>query len=112
MLVNLTPHDVTLIDNGKRITLKPSGTIARCRALTEIVGSITDENGEIWPETRTVYGAVEDLPEPMDGVTYIVSSLVALAMPQRHDLRIPNESVRDVDGKIIGCKSLGRVDQC
>jgi hypothetical protein len=37
-------------------------------------------------------------------VFYIVSSLVAAACPERTDLLVPGNAVRDADGKIIGCK--------
>ena len=107
-IINLTPHSVMLkyADNDGLHTIEPSGTIARCVATTEVVGLI---NG-LFNETRTVYGSVTDLPEPQPNTLYIVSSLVALALPKRHDLRIPNESIRDEAGRIVGCKSLGRVD--
>ena len=44
----------------------------------------------------------------MMGVFYIVSQLVKNALPDRTDLLVPAEVVRDGNGNIIGCKSLGR----
>ena len=38
---------------------------------------------------------------------YIVSQLVKSALPNRSDLLVPAEMVRDEKGAIIGCKSLG-----
>ena len=38
---------------------------------------------------------------------YIVSQLVKSALPNRSDLLVPAEMVRDEKGMIIGCKSLG-----
>ena len=106
MIVNLTPHEVNIKKGDGFVSIPASGKVARCTATTVITGEL-----EGFIETRTVYGQVQDLPDPEEGVFYIVSSLVALALPFRHDLRIPNESIRDESGKIICCRSLGRVDQ-
>ena len=38
---------------------------------------------------------------------YIVSQLVKSALPNRSDLLVPAEMVRDEKGAILGCKSLG-----
>ena len=38
-----------------------------------------------------------------------VSSLVAARCNDRTDVFIPNEPIRDAEGRIVGCKSLGRV---
>lgn len=104
-LVNLTPHPITLIlPSGESMVIEPSGLLARVSAHTEVCGGIG-----VIPITRTVYGDIEGLPEPNNKEIYIVSSLVAQRCPDRDDIFIPNESVRDEQGRIIGCKSLGRV---
>jgi len=41
-------------------------------------------------------------------VYYIVSQLVKSALPDRDDLLVPAEVVRDETGRIVGCRSLGR----
>ena len=51
-----------------------------------------------------VFGKVENLPEKQDNVYLIVSSLVAQAA-KRDDLVVPN-TIRDENGKIIGCDSF------
>ena len=56
----------------------------------------------------TVFGEPEGLPDFKDGVFYVVSQLVKSALPNRKDLLVPAEVVRDEKGQIIGCKSLGR----
>lgn len=104
-LVNLTPHEINLImDNGEVLTIEPSGTVARVTATTVICGRI----GAI-PITTTEFGEVENLPSPEAGTYYIVSSIVAQSCKDREDVFVPNESVRDENGRIIGCKSLGRI---
>ena len=49
------------------------------------------------------YGKVSNLPEPKDGVLYIVSAAVRTALPERNDLASPAHLVRDEEGRIIGC---------
>lgn len=104
-IVNLTPHAINLIgENGKQRTITPSGNLARVAAKTVIVGNIDGI-----PVTTTEFGEVEGLPEPSENTIYVVSSLVAQRTPERTDVYIPSESVRDENGRIIGCKSLGRI---
>ena len=106
-IINLTPHSISFVgdDGSTIITIEPCGSLARVSASTEKTGAVI--NGI--PVTRTVYGAVEGLPEPKDGTVYVVSSIVAARCPDRDDVFIPNESVRDSEGRIVGCKSLGHV---
>lgn len=128
-LVNLTPHDVNIVapDGSVILTIAPSGTVARCATSREVVGSIQVDGVDI-PVTQTTFGAVEGLRGADDpnyacpwcgyygcGSTcdaapvYIVSSLVAQAARGRSDLLVPDDTVRDADGRIIGCRSLARV---
>lgn len=121
-LINLTPHAINFVteDGDPVLTVNPSGQIARVTAKTVNVGEVetcvphkaTDTSGN-WrrfiPVTATSYGEVEGLPDPEEGTVYIVSSLVASRVPCRADVFIPNESVRDGAGRIVGCKSLGHV---
>lgn len=106
-VINLTPHSITLVGEGNApiLTIPASGQVARCKASTVSVGSISI-NGVIIPLTDTEMGDVTGLPEEQEGVLLIVSLAVAQACPDRHDLLITNESVRDDKGTIIGCRSL------
>ena len=130
-LVNLTPHAINFVDaNGAPlVTIKPSGQVARVTASTVTTGSVsvwedvfttihevllsldgeTPADSVTLPVTGTTYGEVEGLPAPEEGTIYIVSSLVASRVPDRPDVFIPNESVRDSAGRIVGCKSLGHI---
>lgn len=56
-----------------------------------------------------MFGKVENLPEPQEGVVYVVSALVAQAVPDREDVFIPDDTVRDEQGRIIGVRALARV---
>lgn len=110
-LVNLTPHDITLINrnnNENTLVIPASGVIARLSSKTVVTDMVTID-GFYVDLTETRYGEIENLPDPEDGTIYIVSSLVAGQCPDRSDVRIPNESVRNDKGQIVGCYSLGRV---
>ena len=101
-LVNLTPHPLNLVlDESTTIALAPSGTVARCAVTRSTVGEV---NGI--PVNRTSFGAVEGLPGPVPGTYYIVSALVAQAVPGRADVLITDDAVRDDAGRIIGCRAL------
>ena len=103
-LVNLTPHEINFVTSKGTITVEPSGEVARVSCKTEQVGII-----DRIPVTGNVYGKVEGLPEPEENTLYIVSSLVAGRVPERADVCIPNEPVRNEKGQIVGCKSLGYI---
>ncbi len=110
ILVNLTPHAINIVDadGSALLTVAPSGTVARCATAREVVGSIVMDNAAI-SVNRTVFGAVQGVPDPAPDAYYIVSSLVAQALPDRQDLLIPDDTVRDAEGRIIGCRALARV---
>lgn len=55
--------------------------------------------------TRAVYGDITGLPEPQEGVIYIVSALVALAA-RREDVLFPGPAIRDAEGRIVACRGL------
>lgn len=104
--VNLCPHAVTFVNESGDVIriVEPSGTVARLTTATETIGEVDGI-----PITRTVFGPITGLLEPSEGVIYIVSSLVASQCQDRDDVFIPNDSVRNSEGVIIGCKSLGRI---
>lgn len=99
-LVNLTPHTINLFkeNNVKAITIAPSGAIARVLCSTEILYSL---NG--FPVRTNTYKEVTGLPEPTPGKVFIVSALVAQATKGREDILVPDGTVRDENGVIIGC---------
>lgn len=105
-IINLTPHEVNFVsaDDKKILDVPASGMIARVCVQTSVVGTF---NGI--PVTQNLYGDVENLPEPQPGTIYIVSLPVAQRVPERDDVFLPNELVRDGSGVIKGCKSLGHI---
>ena len=107
--INLTPHAIHIIVEGKpTITIEPSGIIPRLKEQQEEIGKFEIE-GEIIPVMRKGYGEDEGMPASHPLTVYIVSALLAQAMPYRDDLYIPNDTVRDEKGRIIGCKSFARI---
>lgn len=103
----MTPHPIVLVgEEGKIIATFPSEGEIRLSQVTERAGYISYEEIDI-PISKTSFGSTE-LPKEEEGTMYIVSSLVCQAFPDRPDLYIPNESVRDEQGRIVGCKSLSQ----
>ena len=109
--VNLTPHDITIVQDGDVVaTIPKSGNVARCATERNVVGTISVDGVEI-PMTEVVLGEVAGLPEPNEGTAYIVSLAVATRASQDgrvDDIFVPDDTVRDEDGRIIGCQALAR----
>ena len=105
MLVNRTPHPVTIVDDDNNIirVIEVSG-LPPIRLKSSIVSTGDVDGVKL---SKTVFGQAENLPEKEDGVYHIVSQLVKNACPNRDDLLVPAEVVRDENGNIIGCRSLG-----
>lgn len=104
-LINLTPHEVVLYANDGDTILEriPSSGNARVAMTEEIIGEL---NGV--PVVNVVIGDVEGVPEPQEGVVYIVSFITLQAFIEtsdRTDLVAPNTNsacVRDDEGNILG----------
>lgn len=108
-IVNLTPHALNFLDAENRVMLTvPSSGVARAAQRRESIGAI-DADGVTLPVTRSVFGAVEGLPAEQDDVIYVVSALTAQAVPERDDVFIVDDSVRDENGRIIGVRGLAHV---
>lgn len=103
-IVNCTPHAVTIVDaEGKVLrAIESNGKPIRLKSET-----VRDGEVDGIPLSRTVFGEPENLPEPEKGTFYIVSQIVKNACPERKDLVVPAEVLRDEKGIILGCQSLG-----
>jgi hypothetical protein len=104
-LINLTPHPVTFVTEDGAVILELPGcpNPPRARENREAHGEV---NGI--PVNKVTMGEVQGLPAPQPGVGYIVSRVVAEAA-RRSDLFIPDMTVRDDQGRIIGCRALAQV---
>ena len=99
-LVNLTPHEITVVSCGAGgdITIPPSGIVARAVVECELFMHL---NGI--PVVVRESSGVEGLPEPVSGTVFIVSSM-ALSATSRTDVVAPDTgdtAVRDGGGKIV-----------
>lgn len=108
-IINLTPHALNFLDSENRVILAvPSSGVARAAQRRENIGTI-DTDGVTLPVTRSAFGAVEGLPAPEAGTIYIVSAITAQAVPEREDVFVVDDSVRDENGRIIGVRGLAHV---
>ena len=106
-LINLTPHDIKIVDDeGNMIAfISRQDVPARCSVERKQIGWIKD-----YPLYKTSFGEVENLPSPQEGKYFIVSRIIAEAMKgKRNDLVVPDNTVRDNEGRIIGCKGFSRL---
>lgn len=108
-IVNLTPHTINFVGQDNTIIASiPSSGVARAAQRRKIV-DIIEIDGISLPIARCTYGDVQGLPEPMDDTIYIVSAITAQAVPERQDVFIVDDSVRDESGRIIGVRGIAHV---
>ena len=110
-IINLTPHAINLMPDGPDgsvITVPPSGQIARCSVDQRSFGFMFVD-GVTVPIHQNKYGTVVNLPDTQPDTIYVVSALVAQAVPDRPDVFIVDDAVRDNHGRIIGAKALAHV---
>ena len=109
-IVNLTPHKINILDGENRsvMAVHASGQVARCSTKRVQVGDL--DGIQI---NKTSFGELEGLPSPETGKVYIVSMLAATAAkqqyPEREDIFITDDAVRDENGRIIGCRALAQL---
>jgi len=108
-VVNLTPHDVNIVNEAGEIiaSFPKSGIVARVATTKQVVGEIDGI-----PIKAVKYGAIENLPEPDGESMFIVSMVVASAASARDDLicpdTAPDATVRDKNGQITGVRNFAR----
>ena len=100
--INLTPHNINMNDGS---VFSPSGTIAR----VSTTFSDFDQHGVCQQQ----YGQVTGLPNPEEGVMFIVSALVLNAVKDRVDLVAPATSHKDTNrsesGQIVSVPGFVRI---
>ena len=106
VLINLTPHDVVIRQNGEDIVIPRSEKVARVRETeihTETINGVQ--------VTDIYYDKTLNLPDPKDNTYYIVSIVVAYANCDRQDLVFPDglNAYRDEKGQIEAVPGLRRV---
>lgn len=104
-LINATPHPLNIVQrDGSVLTLASSGIVPRCES-----NEVIDQAIGLIEVTRQTLGHVQGLPDPVPGLYFIVSRLVASAADNRDDLLVPGSLIRDDQGKVVGCKGLSRI---
>jgi len=102
-VINLTPHDVVIVDavvGGMRYPC--NGQIARIEERYIEV----DRSTLTVPLCHVVQGEVEGLPPSKRNIWYIVSRMIFDALPNRHDLLVPVDVVRNDAGQIEGARKF------
>lgn len=117
---NMTPHVVTLIVEGVRVDF-PSEGIIRATQKDEQVGEVVTDlkigeagsAGFTIPVFKSTFGAPEGVPTLKDDAMYIVSSLAFQSLKAAgYDMShfvVPSGTIRDEQGRIIGCKGFARI---
>lgn len=105
-IINLTPHAINFLDESNQpiLTVEPSGVIARAKQTRTLCGTIAGI-----PVNQCAYGQVQRLPEPAKETIYVVSAITAQACPEREDVYVVDDSVRDENGRIIGVHALAHI---
>lgn len=109
-LINLTPHAINIkpSDDADVISF-PSSGVARVSVTQKSVLPIVVDGVDV-PVSKNVYGDVEGLPAPQDGVRYIVSALVLSALGgTRDDVFAPDtgaSAIRNGAGQIVAVRGL------
>lgn len=103
-IINLTPHTVSIYLNNGDVLNIPSSGQARAEEQKQQIDIINNI-----PVYSIKYGNITGLLEPQENTIYIVSQIVASTVPDRNDVYIVSDTVRDSEGKIIGCRALAHV---
>lgn len=114
-ITNMTPHAIHVHGTNDIVEFPPSGSTIRLKTETAFVKWVepydagiaitTTKYGE--PVVIDANGNESQLRPEIEGDYLIVSQLVKSALPERKDLLVPAELIRDESGRIVGCKSLG-----
>lgn len=106
-IVNLTPHPLAIMTPRGTIEIAPEATVARVETHTEARPDLLIAGFEAPVECVSLAtGDVHNLPEAEPNTVYVVSSIVATAVPHRSDVATPHDLIRDDAGFVTGCRSL------
>jgi hypothetical protein len=121
-IINLTPHAITLRAENEDNIIPASGKLAR------VISSINDDDPPavvalleldgsryipIYPPLAAGQIAVDGLPAPADGVVYLVSLHVLMAVQNRPDVLAPGTGpndapIRNESGQVVAVTRLIR----
>ncbi len=104
-IINLTPHVVNLLINNVPIQIERKGRIPRVEEVIEFESSI--DGAYVY---NVSYGGVQDAPPLMPNTIYVVSRMIAEALPGRNDLCFPYMLERSPEGTVTVARALGRLN--
>lgn len=87
ILLNLTPHPITLDVGGSRVDVPIAGPIARVASTPGVEVERLALVGGVPVYSAPTWGEIEGLPEPVEGAIFIVSALVGAALRERGIVR-------------------------
>ena len=116
---NMTPHDITIIVDGVSVSFPSEGVIRAAQHDEQVSVVNTDlqvkagSAGMEIPVFQSSFGAPEGVPTLKDDAVYIVSSLAFQSLKAAgYDMShfvVPSGTIRDEQGRIIGCKGFARI---
>lgn len=105
--MNLTGHPLVLGRNARSLRKFRSEGRVRVSARYEEIGTVRLGDGVYIPVLELHNGEVYSLPEPQEGVIYVVSGLVAGRI-RREDVMGPAKLSRTTDGRVEYARALMR----
>lgn len=105
-IVNLTPHDVSVVAGTEpTVTFPATGVVARVREVSG-VETWTEVPQGLVPVRHMSYAAeIDDLPEPRPGVLYLVSRVTAAASARDDLVFLRKKCVTARDGSSVAARS-------
>ena len=120
-IINLTPHPITITVNNKTVKY-PAEQPLRLKEETKLIDYIEEEIISLGVyddpyESPSIVKIplykkrfiVENLPPRQSNTLYIVSSIVAQLCPDRDDFIVPNDLIRDEQGRVVGARSFANL---
>ena len=95
-------------DMGRDIKFPPDGVIARVKLAVEPMPSIAWDGAAI-PTVYCVPEEILSLPLERGDTLLIVSRLVAESAGRRNDLIVPDDLIRDDQGKVVGARRFSYI---
>lgn len=107
-LRNLTGHHIVFEnDEGDTLFLRSVGK-ARIDSRMTVVEEV-QQRGTVMPLLEVEERSVEGLPEPQEGVIYVVSGIVGSFVDGRTDVVVPSRVRRNGSGGVDSCAAFIRV---
>lgn len=104
--INLTDKDITIYGkNHTTITFPKSGTVAFVKQQDNILDEACVD-GCLFDIGKRIYTEVGNVPKPEENIFYIVPVIVAQQLPERDDLLVASNAIKNENGEIVAFTSL------